>query len=127
MRKFLSYLAVIVLCVLCMAPNRRPHDHIGNFNFKVEIEGVTQGAIRMATSEAVACSVEDSKGEVQELTLRVSADQKVPTKFDTVNLKGNDGKTLVLTDVKLASSAIKGAERHLVLTYGSCELDTSTL
>ncbi|MEO0601759.1 MAG: hypothetical protein AAF211_09995 [Myxococcota bacterium] len=24
-------------------PNRRAHDHIGNFNFKVEIEGVTQG------------------------------------------------------------------------------------
>jgi hypothetical protein len=22
-------------------PNRRAHDHIGNFNFKVEIEGVT--------------------------------------------------------------------------------------
>ena len=27
-------------------PNRRNHDHIGNFNFKVEIEGVTQGAFR---------------------------------------------------------------------------------
>ncbi len=27
-------------------PNRRVHDHIGQFNFKVEIEGVTQGAFR---------------------------------------------------------------------------------
>ena len=27
-------------------PNRRKFDHIGNFNFKVEIEGVTQGAFR---------------------------------------------------------------------------------
>ena len=27
-------------------PNRRPHDHIGQFNFKVEIEGVTVGAFR---------------------------------------------------------------------------------
>ncbi|MCX8208003.1 MAG: phage tail protein [Methanothrix sp.] len=27
-------------------PNRRPFDHIGGFNFKVEIEGVTQGAFR---------------------------------------------------------------------------------
>ena len=27
-------------------PNRRPQDHIGSFNFKVEIEGVTQGAFR---------------------------------------------------------------------------------
>ncbi|MBM4386890.1 MAG: phage tail protein [Deltaproteobacteria bacterium] len=25
---------------------RRPFDHIGNFNFKIEIEGVTQGAFR---------------------------------------------------------------------------------
>jgi phage tail-like protein len=27
-------------------PNRRPNDHIGNFNFKIEIEGVTTGAFR---------------------------------------------------------------------------------
>ena len=27
-------------------PNRRAHDHIGQFNFKVEVEGVTQGAFR---------------------------------------------------------------------------------
>jgi phage tail-like protein len=27
-------------------PNRRKHDHIGQFNFKVEIEGVTQGAFK---------------------------------------------------------------------------------
>ncbi len=27
-------------------PNRRPSDHIGSFNFKVEIEGVTVGAFR---------------------------------------------------------------------------------
>jgi phage tail-like protein len=27
-------------------PNRRPHDPIGNYNFRVEIEGVTQGAFK---------------------------------------------------------------------------------
>ena len=27
-------------------PNRRGFDHIGNFNFKVEIEGVTQGVFK---------------------------------------------------------------------------------
>jgi len=27
-------------------PNRRAHDHIGNFNFKVEIEGVTVSAFK---------------------------------------------------------------------------------
>lgn len=27
-------------------PNRRGHDHIGQFNFKVEVEGVTVGAFR---------------------------------------------------------------------------------
>ena len=27
-------------------PNRRNFDHVGNFNFKVEIEGVTTGAFR---------------------------------------------------------------------------------
>ena len=34
----------IVLSVAAYAPNRRSFDHIGNYNFKVEIEGVTQGA-----------------------------------------------------------------------------------
>lgn len=24
-------------------PNRRPHDHIGNFNFTVEIDGISAG------------------------------------------------------------------------------------
>lgn len=50
-------------------PNRRSHDPIGNYNFRVEIEGVTQGAFK---------SVEglDSKTEIIEyqdgddLTLR---------------------------------------------------------
>ena len=27
-------------------PNRRTHDPIGNYNFRVEIEGVTQGAFK---------------------------------------------------------------------------------
>lgn len=27
-------------------PNRRAHDHIGNYNFRVEIEGVTVGAFQ---------------------------------------------------------------------------------
>jgi hypothetical protein len=27
-----------------LMPNRRAHDHIGAFNFNVEIEGVTAGA-----------------------------------------------------------------------------------
>jgi len=27
-------------------PNRRAHDHIGQFNFKVEVEGVTVGAFK---------------------------------------------------------------------------------
>lgn len=27
-------------------PNRRPHDPLGNFNFRVEVEGVTQGAFK---------------------------------------------------------------------------------
>jgi phage tail-like protein len=38
----------ILLAAGCLlgAPNRRPHDHIGNFNFKVEIEGVTAGRFK---------------------------------------------------------------------------------
>lgn len=29
-----------------MSDNRRKHDHIGQFNFRVEIDGVTQGAFK---------------------------------------------------------------------------------
>lgn len=35
---------VVLFSGLLMAPNRRQFDHIGNFNFKVEIEGANAGA-----------------------------------------------------------------------------------
>lgn len=38
----------VLLAAGCLlgAPNRRPFDHIGQFNFKVEIEGVMAGAFK---------------------------------------------------------------------------------
>jgi phage tail-like protein len=42
-----------------VADKRRPHDHIGNFAFKVEIEGVTSGAFK-------ECSGLDSETDVIE-------------------------------------------------------------
>ena len=45
-------------------PNRRIHDPIGNFNFKVEIEGVTQGAFsRVDGVESKTEVVEYQDGE----------------------------------------------------------------
>lgn len=45
-------------------PNRRDHDHIGNFNFKVEIEGVTQGAFAEVTGlDSVTDVVEYQDGD----------------------------------------------------------------
>ena len=38
-------------------PNRRSHDHIGNRNFKVEIEGVTQGAFAECSGVEVEVEV----------------------------------------------------------------------
>jgi len=38
--------ALLTAGCLLGAPNRRPHDHIGQFNFKVEIEGVTAGRFK---------------------------------------------------------------------------------
>lgn len=36
-------LGLAALAVICMAPNRRAHDHIGNFNFTIEVDGVAVG------------------------------------------------------------------------------------
>ncbi len=45
-------------------PNRRGHDHIGNFNFKIEIEGVTQGAFSSVEGvESITEIVEYKDGE----------------------------------------------------------------
>lgn len=33
---------------MAFGDNRRVHDHIGQFNFKIEIDGVTQGAFKAA-------------------------------------------------------------------------------
>ena len=45
-------------------PNRRPFDHIGNYNFKVEINGVTVAAFTEVSGlESVTEVVETSDGD----------------------------------------------------------------
>ncbi|MFK7943768.1 MAG: hypothetical protein AB8B85_12760 [Paracoccaceae bacterium] len=39
-------LCEVTLDEISGGPKRHVHDHIGNFNFKVEIEGATQGAFK---------------------------------------------------------------------------------
>jgi hypothetical protein len=43
--KVFVLITVVVLGVLCMAPNRRRFDHIGNFAFPVTPAGVAQGTM----------------------------------------------------------------------------------
>jgi phage tail-like protein len=50
-------------------PNRRDFDHIGNYNFKVEIEGVTMGAFQeVGGLEVITEVIESQDGD--DLTLR---------------------------------------------------------
>jgi phage tail-like protein len=50
-------------------PNRRDFDHIGNYNFKVEIEGVTVGAFQeVGGLEVITEVIESQDGD--DLTLR---------------------------------------------------------
>ncbi len=125
MKKKLGYLAAVGLGMLCMAPtNRGAFDHIGNFNFKVEIEGVTQGALKADTTETVTCRVDDAKepeaGETKTLKVRIAADQKPTTKFDTIRLKNGAGTTFAFRNVALSNSALKDGEYHLVFSYATC-------
>ena len=41
-------MGLIALAVVCMAPNRRAHDHIGNFQLTVQVEGVVVGTFESA-------------------------------------------------------------------------------
>ncbi len=50
-------------------PNRREFDHIGNFNFKVEIEGVTAGAFQEVSGLEVHAEVIEYQ-DGQDLVLR---------------------------------------------------------
>ncbi len=64
-------------------PNRRPHDHIGQFNFKVEIEGVTQGAFRNVEGlDSETEIVEYQDGD--DITLRKRPGR---TKYSNITLK----------------------------------------
>jgi phage tail-like protein len=50
-------------------PNRRDFDHIGNYNFKVEIEGITVGAFQeVGGLEVITEVIESQNGD--DLTLR---------------------------------------------------------
>ena len=64
-------------------PNRRDFDHIGNFNFKVEIEGVTTGAFRNVEGlDSETEIVEYQDGD--DLTLRKRPGR---TKYSNLTLK----------------------------------------
>jgi hypothetical protein len=124
MKKVFGYLMVIGLCVLCMAPNRRPHDHIGNFNFKVEIEGVTQGVVEAKTTETVVCPAPDTPedGETSEplLKVRFSKDLKPPTNLKTLTLRGDDGAAISFQGVALKKVELKDGEYQVLMSYTSC-------
>ena len=50
-------------------PNRRQHDPVGNYNFRVEIEGVTQGAFKAVEGlDSITDVIEYQDGD--DLTLR---------------------------------------------------------
>lgn len=64
-------------------PNRRPHDHLGNFNFKVEIEGVTVAAFKNVeglTSSTEVIEYQDG----DDIILRKRPGR---TKYDNITLK----------------------------------------
>lgn len=68
---------------MAFGDNRRKHDHIGQFNFRIEIDGVTQAAFK-------ACEGLDSETEIIEfqdgddLTLRKRPGR---TKYSNIKLK----------------------------------------
>lgn len=64
-------------------PNRRPHDHIGNFNFHLEIEGLTAGTFRNVEGlDSETEIVEYQDGD--DLTLRKRPGR---TKYSNIVLK----------------------------------------
>jgi phage tail-like protein len=75
-------------------PNRRAHDHIGNFNFKVEIEGVTVAGFRNVEgldSETEVIEYQDG----DDMTLRKRPGR---TKFSNITLKRGYVSTMELWD-----------------------------
>lgn len=125
MKKGFGYLMVIGLCVLCMAPNRRRYDHIGNFNFKVEIEGVTQGVVEAKTTETVACPAPDTTDDSEKpaeplLKVRFSQDLKPPTNLKTLTLKGDDGAAISFQGVAVQKIELKDGEYQVLMSYTSC-------
>lgn len=68
---------------MAFGDNRRKHDHIGQFNFRIEIDGVTQAAFK-------ACEGLDSETEIIEyqdgddITLRKRPGR---TKYSNIKLK----------------------------------------
>ncbi|MFN3202997.1 MAG: phage tail protein [Bradymonadia bacterium] len=74
--------------------NRRKHDHIGNFNFKVEIDGVTVGAFRNVEGlDAETEVVEYQDGD--DLRLRKRPGR---TKYSDITLKRGYISTMELWD-----------------------------
>ena len=90
-------------------PNRRPHDHIGNFNFKVEIDGITAAQFRSmeTTTGGVAHKVQPT----QAAALLLPAVQKA----SEITLKKGYTSTDVIWDWRSAVTRRLGKRKDVTI------------
>lgn len=119
-------LVLMTLAVLCMAPNRRKFDHIGNFNFRFSPVGLTETTASLKTQGATSLSCPVT-GDAATTAVRFRA-QLTPAQVEllaqrprTMLLSGTDGKNIALGSAMVADAIFQDGLAYLLVGYTGCQ------
>ena len=119
-------LVLMSLAVLCMAPNRRKFDHIGNFNFVFAPVGLTETTASLKTegTAALACP---AAGDASTTAVRLRA-QLSPAQVDvlgqrprTLLLSGSEGQPIALGSAVVVDASFQQGLAQLLVGYQGCQ------
>lgn len=120
-------LVTALLALLCMAPNRRPHDHIGNFNFTFQVLGATSNGIVLGSTETKSVSCPDA-GDAEHKGLRfrvvLSPQQHayLTEGRHQVWMLGKSGAGVVFGRLSVDETVERDGVTGVLATYASCQV-----
>ena len=119
-------LVLMTLAVLCMAPNRRSFDHIGNFNFRFVPVGLDETTASLKTQDAASVSC-PATGGADTTAVRFRAKltpaqvELLSQKPRTMLLAGTNGQPIALGSAIVADAIFQDGLAYLLVGYTGCQ------
>ncbi len=120
-----ALVVLMTLAVLCMAPNRRKFDHIGNFNVVFTPAGITETSASLLTGGVGSLTCPQT-GDASTTAVRVRAllspaqVQVLAQRPRTLLLSGTDGQPIALGSALVEDARFQDGIAVLLFGYQGC-------